>query len=116
MDDISAPEVHCNEIGADKPGRGRGEGVEHRLQIERRAADDLEHVGGRGLLGERLLDLPGARLHLVEQANVLDRNHGLVGESSHHLHLARREGERLGMHKPENAFHLAVANQGRSEQ
>ena len=24
--------------------------VEHRLQIERRAADDLEHVGGGGLL------------------------------------------------------------------
>ena len=24
--------------------------VEHGLQIKRRAADDLEHVGGRGLL------------------------------------------------------------------
>ena len=28
--------------------------VEHRLQVERRAADDLQHVGGRGLLLQRL--------------------------------------------------------------
>ena len=28
--------------------------IEHRLQIEGRAADDLEHVGGGGLLLQRL--------------------------------------------------------------
>ena len=28
--------------------------IEHRLQIERRAADDLEHVGGGGLLLQRI--------------------------------------------------------------
>ena len=28
--------------------------IEHGLQIEGRAADDLEHVGGRGLLLQRL--------------------------------------------------------------
>ena len=44
-----------------------------RLQIERRAADDLEHVGGGGLLLQRFAQL-------VEQARVLDRDDGLVGE------------------------------------
>jgi hypothetical protein len=27
--------------------------IEHRLEIEGRAADDLEHLGGRGLLLQR---------------------------------------------------------------
>ena len=47
--------------------------VEHRLQIEGRAADDLEHVGGGGLLLQQLAQL-------VEQAGVLDGDDGLVGE------------------------------------
>ena len=34
--------------------RGFDQRVENRLQIERRAADDLEHVGGGGLLLQRL--------------------------------------------------------------
>jgi len=44
------------------------------LQIEARAADDLEHVGGGGLLLQRLAQL-------VEQARVLNGNEGLSGES-----------------------------------
>ena len=47
--------------------------VEHRLQIECRAADHLEHVGGGGLLLQRFAQL-------VEQARVLDGDDGLVGE------------------------------------
>ena len=34
--------------------RGPGQAVEHRVQIERRAADDLQHLSGRGLLLQRL--------------------------------------------------------------
>ena len=33
-----------------EPRRGFGQRIEHGLQIERRAADHLEHVGGGGLL------------------------------------------------------------------
>ena len=47
--------------------------VEHRRGVGDRAADHLQHLGGRGLLLERLLGL-------VEQARVLDRDHRLVGE------------------------------------
>ena len=47
--------------------------IEHRMQIESRAADDLEHVGGRGLLRQRLAQL-------VQQSGVLDRDDGLGGE------------------------------------
>ena len=46
---------------------------QHRLQIEGRAADDLEHVGGGGLLLQRFAQL-------VEQARVLDGDDGLAAK------------------------------------
>ena len=54
--------------------------VEHRLQVDRRAADDAEHLAGRSLVFERLLQLALARLLLLEQPRVLDGDDGLVGE------------------------------------
>ena len=47
--------------------------IEHRLQIEGRAADDFEHVGGGGLLLQQFAQL-------VEQPRVLDGDDGLAGE------------------------------------
>ena len=40
-------------VGLAEPGRRFDQRLEHRLQIEGRAADDLEHVGGGGLLLQR---------------------------------------------------------------
>ena len=54
---------------------------QHRLQIERRAADDLEHVSGGGLLLQRFAQIIGALLHFVEQPRLLDGDDGLIGES-----------------------------------
>ena len=48
--------------------------VEHCLQSNGRAADDLEHLGGGGLLLQRYL------AQLVEQPRVLDGDDGLSGE------------------------------------
>jgi hypothetical protein len=42
-------------ISVAKPCRGLDQRVEHGLQIEGRAADDLEYVGGRCLLLTRFL-------------------------------------------------------------
>src|SRR5439155_20541970 len=56
------------------------ESVEHHLQIESRAADDLEHVGGRGLLLQRFAKL-------VEQPCVLDGDDRLLGEVAQQLDL-----------------------------
>ena len=36
-----------------QPGSRFGQCVEYRLQVERRAADDFEHIGGGGLLLQR---------------------------------------------------------------
>ena len=49
------------------------------LEIEGRAADDLEHVGGRRLPLQR----SRSSSQLVEQPRVLDGDHGLGGEILH---------------------------------
>ena len=53
--------------------------VEHGLEIERRAADDLEHLGSGGLLLQRLAEIV-VLTQLVEQPRVLDGDDGLGGE------------------------------------
>ena len=55
--------------------------IEDSRQIERRAADDLEHIRCRRLLLQRLAKFGGARLHVLEQADVLDGDDSLIGES-----------------------------------
>ena len=54
-----------------------------------------EHLRGRGLLLQRLGELARARLHLVEQPRVLDRDHGLVGEGLDQLDLLVGKGPHL---------------------
>src|SRR5262249_28400348 len=43
------------------------------LEVERRSADGLEHLGRGSLLPQRFAQLFRPRLHLVEQPHVLDR-------------------------------------------
>ena len=63
------------------------------MQVEGRAADDLEHIAGRGLVFERFLEVAGALLQFTEQPRVLDRDDRLVGEGANQLDLPL--GERL---------------------
>jgi hypothetical protein len=65
-------------IGVAQPRRRFHQGIEHGLQIEGRAADHLEHVGGRRLLLQRLAQL-------VEQARVLYGDDGLLSEVAQEL-------------------------------
>ena len=52
----------------------------------------LQHLRGRGLLLQRLAQIARARLHLVEQPHVLDRDHRLVGEGRDQLDLLSVNG------------------------
>src|SRR5262245_4027705 len=73
---LEAVLVEQREIGLVCTAKPRGrldKRVKHRLQIEGRAADDLEHVGGCGLLLQRFAQL-------VNQTGVLDRDNGLSSE------------------------------------
>src|SRR6476620_3645923 len=68
------------EFGLTNASGIRKHRLEHWLQLTRRATDDTQHLRGRNLLFQRLGEITGARLHLVEQPHVLDCNHRLVGE------------------------------------
>ena len=58
------------------------ERIEHDLQIEGRAADDLENVGGGGLLLQRFAQF-------VEQARIFDGDDRLFGEVGDKLDLCQ---------------------------
>jgi hypothetical protein len=98
-------------LGAAKPGGRFGYCVQHRLHIGGRAADDVEHVAGRGLVFERFFEVARALLQFAEQSRVLHRDDRLVGKGAHQLDLPL--GERLDPMavKPDNADWLAVAQQ-----
>src|SRR5215468_5031201 len=59
--------------------------VEHRLEIETRAANDLEYLGGGYLLLQRFAQL-------VKQPRVLDCDYRLIGKGGGELDLLVREG------------------------
>ena len=69
---------------AREPHRRVDQRLQHAVEIEHRAADDLQHVGGGGLLLQSLL-------RLVEQPRVLDRDDGLIGEGADDFGVFSRE-------------------------
>src|SRR5262249_16581138 len=73
-------QLQSAELGLAEPRRICQYGLEHRLQFTRRAADNLQHVGGGGLLLQRFAQL-------VEQPGVLDCDDGLIGEALHQINL-----------------------------
>ena len=95
-------------VGAAQPNRRLVQGVEHGLQVEGRTADDLEHVGRRCLLLQRLLKLG-------EETHVLDRDHRLVGEGLDQLDLPCRERLHLRARQDKHADGLTLAQQGHPE-
>jgi hypothetical protein len=60
--------------------------------IARPVTNDVEHFACRGLVFERFLQLSLARLLSLEQARVLNGDHGLVGEGLQQRDLFFREG------------------------
>jgi hypothetical protein len=75
---LGPPDVHDIRFAQ---SRGRlDKRIEHRLQIECRAADNLEHVGRGGLLLQRFTQIVRALTQLVEQPSILDGDDGLAGE------------------------------------
>jgi hypothetical protein len=69
---IAAVDRQCPETCAAEAGRLVQNRLEHRRQIAGRAVDDLQHLGGARLLGQRLVTLGGARIEFsLERRNPL---------------------------------------------
>ena len=103
----------------DAPQSSRAEFCEsrqHRLEVERRPADDLEHVGGRRLLLKQFLEVARLRLHLVEQARVFYGDDGLVGEGLQDFDLALGEGAGLETREDDGPFDPVLPEEGHPNQ
>ena len=97
--------------GVAEAGGRFGEGVEHRLQIEGRAADDLQHVAGRGLVFERLLEVVGASLQFAIGLGAGDGDDRLLGKGLQQCDLAVREAADLSTTQRHRADRRAVTQQ-----
>ena len=75
-------------VGIAEPRGGLDQRFQHRLQIERRAADDLQHVAGRGLVFQRFLKIARAGLQRAIRLRAGDRDHRLLGEGFQQFDLA----------------------------
>src|SRR5215475_7937146 len=75
-------------INPTNPGGALDDSVEDRLHIGGRAADDAEHLGCCRLMLQRLAQSCVALLDLVEEPDVLDGDHRLVGEGLDQPYLA----------------------------
>ena len=77
---VPLAESQYHVINPTNPGGALDDGVEDRLHVRRRAADDAEHLGGCGLMLQGLAQFRVALAEFLEQPHVLDRDDGLVGE------------------------------------
>ena len=71
---------HRAAQGPAYPDGTPGDRLEHRLRVGRRGADHPQDLGRRCLPVKRLSEIGVACFQLLEQADVLDRDDGLVGE------------------------------------
>ena len=64
---VSLVESQHHVIDPTNPRGALDDGVEDRLHVRRRAADDAEHLGGRGLMLQRLAQFRVALAEFLEQ-------------------------------------------------
>src|SRR6516225_6649971 len=107
---ISPPKHRCL-VGAAEARHRLYQRVEHCLEFDGGAADSLEHVCGGGLLQQRLREIMRLGLHLAEQADVADRDHGLIGEGLQQFNLFLAEWTYLQTAKRNYSDALAFAQQ-----
>jgi len=95
--------------------RSGDDGVENRLNVGGRGTDDAQDLAGRRLLLQRLGQVAVAVFQFLEEADVLDRDHRLVGERFHQLDLL--VGEWLDARFPgdDDADHRPVAQHRHGE-
>ena len=78
----SVPLVESQQdiINPANPGGALDDGVEDRLHVRGRAADDAEHLGRCRLMFQGFAQLRIALLDLLEEPNILDGNNCLISE------------------------------------
>ncbi len=109
--ELAVVAVDVAVFGPAEPRGGLDDRVEHRLEIERAAADHLKDVAGCSLPLESAGQVAVARLELGEEPHVLDRDHRLVGEGPQQRNLCVREEPDLGAPYADRADRAAIPEQ-----
>src|SRR2546421_4053648 len=78
-------------VGLAKLAGALDDGLEDGSHFGRRGRDHPQDIAAASLVGESLRKIARLRLHLVEQPDVFDGDHRLVGESGYKLDLLVRE-------------------------
>src|SRR6516162_9812810 len=86
-----------------------------RTDVGRRGGDHLQDVAASGLIDQRFGEIVRALAQLPEQAGVLDRDHGLIGEGCDQPDLLVIEWNGLAPAHADRAHHL-VSREHRIEQ
>src|SRR5271169_5069889 len=73
---VAVPQAYNGIVGLAKLAGTVDNGLENRPDIGWRGCDHAEDVAAAGLVGQRLREVAGLRLNLLEQADILDRDHG----------------------------------------
>jgi hypothetical protein len=92
---VASRTSNISDIGLTQSCCRLQKGVEHCLQIEGGAADDLEHVGGSGLLLQRFRQIVGALMQFLQQSDVLDGDDRLRREHLQQVLMLFRGGASL---------------------
>ena len=107
---------HCAEIRLADAGRVFQHRPEYGLQFARRTRNHAQHLRRCRLLLQRLGKLARARLHLVEQPHILDRDHRLVGECRNQFNLLLGERTHGRSRQIEHADRHAFPHQRYSQE
>ena len=89
---FAVPAVYVSKGGAAYPNGFLQHRCEHRLELALRSTDDLEHLRSRGLLLKRFCQLTCSLLFSLEQPNVLNGDHGLIGKGRDQFNFALGKG------------------------
>src|SRR5262245_9480298 len=75
---ILVAESQQHVVSSTDPSGALDNGIEHRLHVSRRAADDAEHLSGCRLMLQGLAQFRVALLQFLEESDVLDGDDRLV--------------------------------------
>ena len=92
---VALAESQNNVVNTANLSRALDDGVEHRLHICGRSADNAEHLGRCGLMLQRLAQFRVGLLDLFEQPDVLDGDYRLGSEGLEERDLLFGEGTNL---------------------
>ncbi|MGC2122413.1 MAG: hypothetical protein WA652_06120, partial [Xanthobacteraceae bacterium] len=115
VEHLAIIEDQIAKIGLTDSGSVLQDRLEYGLQLALRGADDSQHLGGRGLLLQRLSEIVGALAQFIEQPRVLDGNYRLIGEVVDQRYLLVGKGANFQPIDAKYAFEFVVLEQRNKE-